>query len=161
MGDGISITFDVSDLAKVNAAISRLSQLDETELLTEIGALGESQTRRRIESEKTSPEGAPWLPNKEGTSILLRTGNHLRDSIAFNVLSNAVEWGSSWEFAHVHQNGATIVPKSGSFLVFTGNGGKVFARKAHIPTRPFVGLSAANSSEIEDQVTDFLARQIR
>lgn len=153
---GVGISIEVSGLEQAIDVVDRLAALPEGALLTAIGAIGESQTRRRIESEKTSPDGAPWKPNRDGTSILFRSGEHLRDSIAFEVTGAAVRWGSSWQFAHVHQHGATIVPKSAKRLVFRSGGARRFAKKVTIPARPFVGLSAANAVEMNRVVTDFL-----
>lgn len=157
----ISITLTVGDLSKLDALVSRLTNLDEGALLTRIGGIGEMQTRRRIESEKTSPDGAAWPANREGTSILLRTGDNLRDSIDHEVAAPTVRWGSSWEFAHIHQDGATITPKSAAALSFVSGGKRRFAKSVTIPARPFVGLSAANGREIEEVVTDWLGRLAR
>lgn len=154
---GVSITVDIAGLGAAVAAVDRLAHLDEGALLTAVGAVGEMQTRRRIEAEKTSPEGAPWRPNREGTSTLLRSGEHLRDSIAYAVGPGLVRWGSSWQYAHVHQYGATITAK-GRGLVFTSGGRKRFAKRVTIPARPFVGLSAANGIELDRVVTDVLGR---
>ena len=158
---GVSITIDLAGLEAAIGRLARIAMLDERALLTTVGAIGEMQTRRRIESEKTAPDGAPWKANREGTSILLRTGEHLRDSIAYQVSSGLVRWGSSWQFAHVHQNGATIVPKNARALVFTSGGKRRGAKKVTIPARPFVGLSAANAAELEHVVTDWLGRLAR
>lgn len=158
---GISISIDIAGLEAAIGKIDRVANLDEATLLGVVGAIGELQTRRRIESEKTSPEGAPWVPNREGTPILFRSGEHLRDHIAFEVGSGLVRWGSSWQFAHVHQNGATIVPKSARALVFSSGGRTRRAKRVRIPARPFVGLSAANGVELQRVVTDFLGSLAR
>jgi phage virion morphogenesis protein len=136
--------------------IDGLARLDEDALLTTIGATGEMQTRRRIEEEKTAPDGSAWPANRAGTSILLQSGSNLRDSIAHDVGGGATEWGASWEYAHVHQDGAVIKPRDAKRLSFMIGGERVFARQVTIPARSFVGLSEANKSEIVDVVTDFL-----
>lgn len=159
--DGVSIQIDITGLEAAMTLVSRLASFDMTDLMAAIAALGESQTRRRIEEEKTGPDGTPWPPNEAGTSILLRTGMHLRDSVASTSASDSAEWGSSWEFAHVHQFGATIVPKSARFLVFPVSGGKAFAKKVTIPARPFVGISDENAEEIRDLVTDYMGRMMQ
>jgi phage gpG-like protein len=154
-----SITLEISNIEALNAfksRVARLTKIKEHDLLTEIGARGESQTRRRIETEKTAPDGTPWVKNTEGTSILRKSGRHLLDSIAFNVSGKTTEWGASWEFAHVHQNGAVILPKTKKALSFMIGGKRVSAKKVTIPARPFVGLSPANGNEIEGLVSDFL-----
>ena len=157
----VGLSIDISDLLRAEMHVSRLKldAGDAAKLLEEIGALGETQTRRRIESEKTAPDGTAWPPNKAGHSILLESGRHLRDSVAFIAHGDSeVEWGESWEFAHVHQYGATIVPRTKQALAFTLNGKKVFAKKVTIPARPSVGVSAANAQEITEHVSDFLGR---
>lgn len=158
MSIGIKVTLE--GLERAQSVLDRLNSFEEEQLLDEIGGLGERQTRRRIESEKTPPDGAPWAPNRDRTSLLIRSGN-LRDSIAFEVGASSVRWGSSWEFAHIHQNGATIVPKSARALVFMSGGAQRFAKKVTIPARPFVGVSAANMAEIDHLVTDFLGHLVR
>ena len=150
----ISITLDVSDL---DAALKRLRPLfdfDPSELMTTLGALGESQTRRRISEEKTAPDGTPWKPNTAGTSILVDSGQHLLYSIAWTASAEEATWGATWEHAHVHQDGMTIVPKESDRLVFQLGGRTVFAKEVTIPARPFVGLSEDNRREILDVVTD-------
>ncbi len=157
---GVGLSIDIADLLRAEMHVSRLALESGAagKLLEEIGELGAAQTRRRIEVEKTSPDGTPWAPNKEGHSILLESGRHLRDSVAFLAGGEEVEWGESWEFAHVHQYGATIVPKTAQRLAFTLNGQKVFAKKVTIPARPSVGISAENAQEITEHVSDFLGR---
>lgn len=154
---GIGIAIEVEDLEAVQRLITRLETIDEHHILTVVAKIGEDQTRRRIEEEKTAPDGTKWPPNREGTPTLLRTGEHLRDSIASDVSGSVAQWGSSWEFAHVHQNGAVIVPKGAEQLAFHVGGKLRFAKKVTIPKREFVGLSAENGEEIEEIITDYLA----
>ena len=93
---GVGLSIDIADLLRAEMHVSRLAleSGDAAKLLEELGALGESQTRRRIESEKTAPDGTAWKPNIEGHSILLESGRHLRDSVAFVAHgAEEVEWG--------------------------------------------------------------------
>lgn len=161
------VAIDISALQWAIAHVSRieLAAGDAEQLLTELGAVGESQTRRRIEVEKTAPDGAPWKPNDTNTSILFASGRHLHDSIAFNASASEVEWGASWEWAHVHQKGMVIKPKDKKALAFYAPGGMygvthVFTKKVTIPARPFVGISADNATEITEHVSDFLGRLV-
>lgn len=158
--NGVAITIEVHDLAAANALIARFASLDEAALLQAIGVIGEAQTRKRIQEEKTAPDGAAWAPNREGGSILHRSGEHLADSLAFEVGAGEVSWGASWEYAHVHQDGAVIHAK-GKALSFVSGGKRRFAKRVTIPARPFVGLSTANGTEIEEVVVDWLARLAR
>ncbi|WP_020179788.1 phage virion morphogenesis protein [Methylopila sp. M107] len=154
---GVSITIDAAALDRAIARVGALGEFDAGDLMSSIGALGESQTRRRISDEKTSPDGAAWPPNRRGGSILVETGQHLLQSVAWTSSSAEAEWGAAWEHAHVHQFGATIVPKNAERLAVPLPGGGV-ARptKVVIPERPFVGLSGENRAELLELVTDFL-----
>ncbi len=150
----VSITVDVSDLAHVERLVSRFTAFDATELMSGIGAMVESQTRRRITDEKTAPDGSAWPANKEGTPILLKSGEHLLKSLAWTSSSDGFEAGAAWEHAHVHQEGMTITPKEAAQLSFMLGGKLVHAKKVTIPKRAFAGLSAENLAEIGHLCTD-------
>jgi len=151
---GISLVIDADDFDAALAKLAPIFDFDAPELMTAIGALGESQTRRRISEEKTAPDGTPWQENNEGTSILVETGQHLLASITWASSADEAEWGATWEWAHVHQDGMTIVPKNAKALVFSIGGKTIHAKKVTIPARPFLGLSEDNRQEIIDVVTD-------
>lgn len=151
---GISITIDAADLDGIFKKLRPVFDFNAEDLMTAIGSLGDSQTRRRIEDEKTAPDGSPWKPNHEGTSILMQSGQHLLASLAWTASADQAEWGATWEYAHVHQNGAVIVPKDAKALFFSVGGKPVTAKKVTIPARPFLGISAENEREIIELVTD-------
>ncbi len=158
---GVTIVAQVSGLEAVAQRIGRLNSFPRARLLDALGALGETQTKKRIASEKTSPSGAAWKPNRAGTSILQREG-HLRDSVHHVVEgSHAVRWGSGLVYAAIHQTGGTIVPRSAKALVFTGpDGNLVFAQKVRIPARPYLGVSAANARQMERLALSFIGSQL-
>jgi phage gpG-like protein len=158
---GVKIEVDGADLARVNALVTGLAEFDAAPLVAEICSLGESQTRKRIESGGPGPDGEAWPANLEGTPILFRTGRHLHDAIASSAGGDAGEWGCAWEFAHVHQEGAVITPQAAERLSFVIGGKRVFAKKVTIPARPFVGVSTENAREIEELVTDHLRRLLQ
>jgi len=153
---GISLVIESGDFDKVFKRLEPLFDFEPSALMTGIAALGESQTRRRISEEKTAPDGAAWKPNAEGTSILLQTGQHLLQSIASEASADVAEWGATWEYAHVHQDGAVIKAKNAKALGFSIGGKFVSVKQVTIPARPFVGLSADNEAEMEELITDFL-----
>jgi phage virion morphogenesis protein len=152
----ISLRMETSDLDEALVRLQPIFDFDTAEVTPAIAALGESQTRRRIAEEKTSPDGEAWAENLEGTSILRKTGRNLLDSIASTYEADAAEWGAAWEYAHVHQFGAVIEPKNADALSFSIGGQFIRAKKVTIPARPFVGLSDDNRQEMIDLVTDFL-----
>ncbi|MFC6447168.1 phage virion morphogenesis protein [Shinella zoogloeoides] len=150
-----SITLDASDLDDARLKLRRWFDFEPSELMTNIAAIGENQTRRRIAEEKTAPDGTPWKPNSQDTSILMQTGQHLLASVASFATASEAQWGAAWEYAHVHQEGMTIVPKSAEALVFQLGGETIRVKQVTIPARPFVGISDENAREIVDAVTDF------
>jgi phage virion morphogenesis protein len=111
-------------------------------LASGIAALMETQVRRRIQDEKTDPEGKAWdgwadstkAQRKANNSILLFEGR-LRDSIVGKALNgNTVVVGSSMVYANVHQYGWP---------------------ERNIPERPYLGLSQDNEDEIIEMVLDW------
>lgn len=149
-----SIIIDVSGLDEALLRLKPIFDFEPSELMTDIAPIGEGQTRRRITDEKTAPDGTPWKPNSEGTSILMESGQNLLASLAWKASADEAEWGATWEYAHVHQDGMTIVPKNGKSLVFELGGKTIVAKNVTIPARPFVGLSDDNIEEIIAVVTD-------
>ncbi|HEY8136260.1 MAG TPA: phage virion morphogenesis protein [Methylocystis sp.] len=153
---GVSFKIDVNGL---QAAIAKLNgdALHTYELMEGLGRLGQEQTRKRIESEKTTPAGRAWKPNKEGTSTLFSGGGvHLARSIDYSAGATEARWGSGWIGARVHQFGAVIVPVNAKTLVFTMKGKTVFAKKVTIPARTYVGLSVANEKEMIETAERFI-----
>lgn len=157
---GVRITLEERGIDRALAAIGTLADLDKAEALDNVGALVVSQTQRRIESEKTSPDGAAWAPNLEGTSILFRTGA-LAQSVAHEVGGTEVLVGSGLVYAGIHQVGGTIKPTSAKALAFNIGGAAVFAKSVTIPARPWLGLSAENAHEIELMVADLLEGMVQ
>lgn len=158
---GVAFRLDHSGLAAAIRALEPLVSFDGLALMEAAGALGESQTRRRVEEDKTAPDGTPWPPNQEGTSILLATGEHLRDSLAFRASADEAEWGASWEHASVHQEGAVIRAKNAERLAFTSGGKFSRPKQVTIPARPFLGLSDDNRAELEALVSDHFGGLVR
>ena len=161
MDSGVRIEIDLSDLTSALAGLDRLgSKLPTEELMSDIGARLEFSTRERILSTKTAPDGTPWPANRTGTPTLLRTGDHLLGSIAWTASATEVEVGSSWEHAHVHQDGMTIKAKNAKFLSFMIGGATVYRKSVTIPPRPFVGLSAEDAAKIDRLATNFVAKHL-
>jgi phage gpG-like protein len=138
------------------AALDGLAGLDRSELMDGLGALGASQTKRRLEEEKTGPDGQEWPKNGEGSSLLYQSGA-LADSIEHQAEgSDAVAWGSPLIYAAVHQFGAVIKPDSAKVLAFSVGGSPVFAKQVEIPARPYVGISQDNARELEGAALRFV-----
>ncbi|OUS51464.1 phage virion morphogenesis protein [Shewanella sp. SACH] len=139
----------------------------KTELLDALGGIVESQTRRRIADEKSSPDGKPWAEwnsaygkTRHGNQSLLQGGGDLLDSIQYVVEKNQVRIGSPLPYAAVHQDGFSgavqvdahtrlitqAFGKALAFPVYQSVG--AFSRLMNIPQREFLGLSTDNQNEV-------------
>ncbi|ADZ72406.1 phage virion morphogenesis protein [Polymorphum gilvum] len=152
---GVAIRVDDTDLARRLVTIEGILDAPREELAEGIGRLVQEQTRRRIEQEKTTPEGAAWKPNRAGTSILYAEG-HLSRSVDYVASSAGVLVGSGLAYARIHQQGGTVKPKTARALRFMVGNAAVFARTVTIPARTWLGLSAENRRDIEDATRDWI-----
>ncbi|AGF75843.1 phage virion morphogenesis protein [Bartonella vinsonii] len=126
-----------------------------------VGRLLQESTRRRIQSEKTSPQGEKWKNNYARTSTLYASGA-LSRSIDMVASPEKVIIGSGLVYARIHQLGGVIRPKNGSTLRFFLKSGKahrfVRARQVTMPARPYLGLSEGNKVEVIKAAEDWLGR---
>lgn len=147
MSAGLHI--DLSELARLNGKLAAFAAIDRHALLDVVGAEVETQTRRRIAEEKTSPAGTPWpawssdyAATRSGGQSLLQSSGHLLDSITHNVtgVGDAVEVGSDLIYAATHEFGD---------------------ERRGIPQREFLGLSDENTADILSVVNGWLAQHAR
>lgn len=133
-------------------------------LMEGIGRLVQEQTRRRITSEKTAPDGSAWQANRAGTSTLYASGA-LADSIDYIASTGSVIVGSGLVYSRIHQEGGVIKPKNGGALKFWWvSGGFVnfaIVKSVTMPRRQYVGLSGDNQNEIVEATEDWLSRLIQ
>lgn len=139
------LRINLADLLPVKRKLDRLSRMHTARLLDVLGSELESQTRRRIDEEKTGPDGAPWdpwteayaaaRPNKGG---LLELDGNLRDSITYEVGEDAVTVGSNLVYASVHNDGDDDMG---------------------IPERRYLGVSAENLEDLGGLVLAFIAQE--
>lgn len=126
-----------------------------------IGRLIQENTRRRIQSEKTSPQGEKWKNNHARTSILFASGA-LSRSIDMKASPEKVMVGSGLVYARIHQLGGVIRPKNGKTLRFFLKSSKaqrfVCVPQVTMPARPYLGLSEQNKVEIVKAAEDWLGR---
>jgi len=179
---GIRLEISVAD-GGLGAALRRGIALGQQPRdLMEAGAqIIEASTKARFET-GTGPDGIAWKPSqrqargvekrrRKGTpkpahKTLVDTGALLR-SIRSEVGDDTATVGAdgtatSSKYAATHQFGATILPKKGEFLVFTGpDGGLVFARSVTIPARPFMGVDAQDRADLIEAFTGVLETAFR
>ncbi len=177
----VRLEYDLSAINRLNQRIARLADLDRRGLMQTIGAVVESQTRRRLANEKRSPDGTPWAAWSEqyagfrhgGHSLLEGDGN-LIDSLTHEVSADSVEIGSNLIYARIHQDGSGDEPVNvpahqrritkafGRDLpspVWANV--KAYAFNQNIPARPYLGLSEDNQAELEDVIEDFLMEVLK
>lgn len=138
----VGVIFETQlDSAAAASGLARLSPALLAQMSDEVGALVEDQTKRRIADDKTAPDGTPWAPwsarhaaritkrNQITARSLLVGEGDLLGSIQNLVTGTEIRVGTNLEYGAVHQFGSA-----------DGGG---------IPARPYLGLSAADSAEIE------------
>jgi len=165
-GASISITAEVLD-AGVQRAFTRLVGVmdNTTPLMAAIGTGVVGSTHRRFVTQ-TAPGGEKWAPLnpdyraiKKNRRILTESGR-LRDSINARPGRDEVRVGTNVVYAGVHQEGATIKPKTASHLVFRLASGVVLAKSVTIPARPFLGIDDEDEAMIAETVYGFLERHL-
>lgn len=142
--------------AEAQRALARLSPALLDQLADEVGSMLEDQTKRRIEDEKTAPDGTPWAPwspryaarlskrnRVTARSLLVGEGN-LRESIQNLVTGTDIQVGTNLVYGAIHQFG-----------------GDTSAGHPAIPARPYLGLSAENATEVEQLVVDRVEEMVR
>jgi phage virion morphogenesis protein len=156
---GTAITITMPPNGGVEIHFSKLLKAfdDPSKLLDAIGALVVSQTKLRIHSEKSSPDGSAWadwteryaahrhgkykahkphpgqLREAQGHSILELSSDLLR-SIVHEVEKDYVLIGTNLKYAGSHNYGYP---------------------EGHIPERKFLGLSQDNLHQVDQLVTDY------
>ncbi|UNE55112.1 phage virion morphogenesis protein [Bartonella machadoae] len=159
----ISTPIEIKEMG-LEAALSFLQKGADSSMGTlaqGVGRLLQESTRRRIQSEKTSPQGEKWQNNYARTSILYASGA-LSRSIDMVASPEKVIIGSGLVYARIHQLGGVIRPKNGRTLRFFLNSSKaqrfVCVHQVTMPARPYLGLSEGNKVEIVKAAEDWLER---
>jgi phage gpG-like protein len=157
----VGVHVDVVGLEPTLARLEALGRIEFFELMDGLARMGQQQTQRRIEEEKTSPDSNKWPLTREGRPALFVSGTHLYRSIDHDASGTQARWGTGWIGAKVHQFGATITPKNAKALHFRLGGRDVFAKRVTIPARPYLGISADNAADLEAAAAKFIERRLQ
>ena len=137
--------------ARIRAVAAGLG--DTRPLLEALGAELESQTKRRIAEEKTSPIGESWpdwdpdyAKTRHSGQSLLQADGGLLDSVLSVVHPDLVETGSNLVYAALHQFGGTSDMPPGPRAV---------------EARPWAGVSPENEADLEAIVMQFAGAHLR
>lgn len=145
----VALKADLRALGRIEERIEQIAGVDRRALLDVAGATVESQTRRRIEDDKTGPDGVAWpawseryAQTRHGNQSLLEGEGDLLDSIGYvvDLSGDSVEIGSNLVYAATHQAGD---------------------ERRNIPARPYIGLSSDDESELEQVVDAFVAEVLQ
>lgn len=147
-------------LSEALLKVEGIADAPKGELMEGIARLVQEQTRHRIETEKTTPEGAAWKANWKGSSILYESGA-LSRSIDYRASEDSAEVGSGLIYARIHQEGGVIRAKSAKALVFQMGNHLVQVQNVTMPARPYLGLSADNQREIIETTEDWMERLVQ
>ena len=143
MTAAFEVTVESAELASLNARIQRLagSMSDMQPLMQSLAAELESQSRRRISSEKAAPDGTAWpawadayAATRHGGQSLLEAHGGLLDSIVSEATADSAEAGSNLIYAALHQAGGTPDMAPGP---------------AAVPAREWLGISPENELELQ------------
>lgn len=148
MSAGVVIDLTRIGGVTVKRRLDQLSRIDTRDLLEVVGAVAESQVRRRLSDEKTTPDGTPWpvldddyaeWKRTVSSGGLLQLRGDLTDSIQYFVNGDDLEVGSNLAYAATHNYGDD---------------------SRGIPAREYLGLSTGNVDELEEVVVDWLREEL-
>jgi phage virion morphogenesis protein len=98
---------------------------------------------------QTGPDGVAWKKGRKKSGRTLTQAGHLAGSISSRATSGEATWGVNRVYAAIHQFGGVIKPKTKKALRFRiAGGGFATVKQVTIPARPFLGVSAADRSDI-------------
>lgn len=142
----LALVIDSAGLRSVAVSLEGVMAGGLASLLEDVGAEVESQTRRRIQSEKTAPDGEAWDPwseryalTRHGGQSLLQGEGALLDSIQHLVDSNEAVIGSNMVYARAQNEGNP---------------------DQNLPAREYLGLSPENIRDVDDVMNDWLKRRL-
>ncbi|MEW5763711.1 MAG: phage virion morphogenesis protein [Acidobacteriota bacterium] len=143
--------------ARLERLLARAGGPSQRDLLGRLGALVESQTRRRIQDGGPDPDGRPWEPLSPGYAAwkagrssgkILSLHGPLRDSLTHEVVSTEeARVGSGLVYAAIHQFGGL----AGRGHVRSARSGAE-SGGAWIPARAYLGVSANDLDDLQDEL---------
>ncbi len=150
-------------MSKATLVTQAIASVNFADVLDVHGALGVSQTQRRITQDQKAPDGSAWIEHSKGYAAtrggsqgLLHNEGDLVTSLDHVAGSDEVSWGSPVIYAAIHQFGGTIKPRNGARLFFMMGTQAVAASEVTIPARPYLGLSSDDVREHEETIVHFM-----
>jgi len=147
---GAKIQISTQGAQAVSDVLTQLIK-NANNLAPALGNVGEHLmlTHRDHFDEQRSPDGTPWQAlspdyaksKKKNKDKILRLNDILRDTFAYNIGDESLEFGTNLIYAAIqHYGGASDMPPS----------------LAAIPARPLIGLSDDDEKEVIEILSEFL-----
>jgi len=149
---GVGLQFSLDHLADVQRHVSAVIDMDKRELMDSLGAEAVTQIQRRIQDEKTTPQGVAWPAWSESYAAtrhaghsLLQSENHLLQSMTHVVemTGKDVDVGTNLIYAAIQNFGGAGVGKPG------------------LPAREYLGLSQENRMDLAAVASDWLDQHLQ
>jgi phage gpG-like protein len=154
------------DWRRFENCLHKLVNFNFTGMHKEIGEAMVSSTRKRFKDEK-GPDGKSWPKSiraeEEGGQTLTDTA-HLKNSVTSKASAEGVAWGTNHKTASTHQgkDGRPVkIRAKGKALKFRVGGKWAVKKTVTIPARPFIGISDADSKEIDGIIKDRIEETTR
>lgn len=160
MSIGVRVT--IEDDTPIIRALSQLmlEGSRKAELLDDIGAALVSGASLRF-VDQVSPDGDAWQQSfragQQGGETMRNTGR-LMSSLSYNVIGDAVEYGTNLEYAHALHFGAVIKPVNGEYLTFKIGARWAKVKQVVLPSREFLGISDSDETEVLSIINRFLGQ---
>lgn len=156
-----SADFGSTALRKLERQIRAAASRRKMRLLLEgLAGVGEEATRGRILRGGPAPDGQAWRPLGLSARKPLNASGLLAATIASSASGRTARWGSNRVYARIHQLGGVIVPRRRRALHFERGGRPIFARRAVIPARPFIGWGAEEEAAANALVRRWMAEAL-
>lgn len=160
------ISFETEDFSAISGLQGLESRaLNLSPLMKSLALLGKNRARQAFQTQ-TAPDGTSWKKSwrakHKGGKTLIDSSNLVR-SLGAAWDNQSSEWGAGMEYGIVQQLGATIKPKNGKYLMFTGPDGHLRKlTQVEIPVRPFLPTSPEQLDQdaITDLVNNYLANNV-
>jgi phage virion morphogenesis protein len=149
---GVGLHWSLDHLADVQRRVSAVIDMDKRELMDSLGAEAVTQIQRRIQDEKTTPQGVAWpawseryAATRHAGHSLLQSENHLLQSMTHVVemTGKDVDVGSNLIYAAIQNFGGAEVGKP------------------QLPAREFLGLSEENRMDLAMVASDWLDQHLQ
>lgn len=145
---GVAFDFDVRGLVEAQGVLGRVGRVMDDPGLAEAAAVYlENATKERIDTEKTTPEGAAWpgwsarhAATRGAAQSLLVAEGDLMGSVQSYAATGEARVGSNLVYAGPHQFGS---PDQG------------------IPSRAYLGVSARDELELQTILSDRIRRLLQ